>query len=253
MPMVSEAVSGVKVIVHLAASTGVIDSIQAPGDDFEVNARGTLNLLEAAVEQGVEKFIFASSNAVLGRKEPPLNEHTVPQPLSPYGASKLAGEAYCSAFYASYGLSTVSLRFANVYGPGSGHKTSVVAKWIQQLLAREPLTVYGDGQQTRDFIHVEDICRAIILALEAPLGGEVFQIGTGKETSVLELATLLQQILNCPAEINFVPARRGEVRRSFCDISKAKVILGFEATRSLREGLEETCHWFKQNLLLCQG
>ena len=139
----------------------MIPSIKDPFFDFDTNALGTLNLLYAAVNNKVDKFIFASSNAPLGNQSPPLSEGKAPKPLSPYGASKLSCEGYCSAFNGSYGLKTVVLRFSNVYGPYCLHKQSVIAKFIKNGISKGELTVYGDGNQTRDFIHVNDLCHAI--------------------------------------------------------------------------------------------
>lgn len=177
-----KACRGVDCVVHLAAHAGVIPSIENPYYDFEVNILGTLNLLKAAVENNVEKFIFASSNAPLGNQNPAMNETKVPRPLSPYGASKLACEAYCSAFYHSYGLRTISLRFSNVYGPYSLHKNSVVAKFIKDAIIKKQLTIYGDGKQTRDLVYVDDLCRAILTILGSTkeiVFGDVFNLGTG--------------------------------------------------------------------------
>ena len=149
------------VVVHLAANTGVVPSIDDPRADCMVNVVGTLNCLEAARHGAVTRFVFASSGAPLGEVEPPMHEEKAPRPCSPYGASKLAGEGYCSAYWHSYGLETVALRFGNVYGPHSSHKTSVIARFIQQALAGEPLVINGDGGQTRDFIYVGDLVQAI--------------------------------------------------------------------------------------------
>lgn len=135
--------------------------------DCEVNIIGTLNMLEACRINTVDKFVFASSGAPLGEVEPPIHEEKVPRPVSPYGASKLAGEAYCNAYYKTFGIKTVVLRFGNVYGPGSSRKNSVVAKFIKQAMQGETLEIYGDGKQTRDFIYVEDLCNAIHLSLNA--------------------------------------------------------------------------------------
>jgi UDP-glucose 4-epimerase len=245
---VERAVRGVSGIVHLAAQTGVIASIEDPGADCAVNVGGTLNLLRAAIRHGALRFVFASSNAPLGEQEPPNDESKVPRPLSPYGASKLAGEAYCSAFHGGFGLGTVALRFANAYGPRSTHKTSVVAEFIRTLLAGKPLTIYGDGRQTRDFVHVADLCQAIRLALDGSAAGEVFQIGSGVETSVLDLARYLREKLGMPhAEVRFAPARSGEIRRNYSNIEKARRVLGFAPRVTLDEGLAETCAFFRES------
>ena len=142
-------------VVHLAAQAGVPASVADPVRDCELNVRGTLHALLAARDAGVQGFVMASSSAPLGEITPPAHEGLVPRPTSPYGASKLAGEAYCSAFAGSYGLPTVALRFSNVYGPYSYHKGSVVAAFCKAALAGDPLVVYGDGSQTRDFVYVE--------------------------------------------------------------------------------------------------
>jgi UDP-glucose 4-epimerase len=190
---VAGAVEGMDGVAHLAAQTGVPDSLKDPHHDCRTNVIGTLNLLEAcrrAEEQrsrGVEghsaapshlRFIFASSNAPLGRQPPPATEDKAPLPISPYGASKLAGEGYCLAYHGSWRLGTAVLRFANVYGPYSAHKSSVVARFFRDISIRGEITIDGDGRQTRDFIYVGDLCRAILLALEGDLSGEVFQIAT---------------------------------------------------------------------------
>jgi UDP-glucose 4-epimerase len=144
-----KACKEIEVVVHLAASTGVAPSVENPREDLESNVIGTFNMLEASRQNGVRKFIFASSGAPLGEVEPPVHEQKAPKPVSPYGASKLAGEGYCSSYYRTFGLKTVSLRFGNVYGPRSKHKTSVVAKFFKQALAGDRLEVYGDGNQKK--------------------------------------------------------------------------------------------------------
>jgi UDP-glucose 4-epimerase len=243
------ACQGADAIVHLAANTGVLPSIEDPLSDLSVNVNGTFNYLQAAKLNGGKRFVFASSGAPLGDRPPPIHEEMAPHPISPYGASKLCGEAYCSAFHGSYGLGTVALRFGNVYGPHSSHKGSVVARFIRHLLAAEPLTIYGDGNQTRDFIHVEDIVSAIVLSLKTPgLGGEIFQIATHQEHTVSEVAetlTLLaEKYLRRTSPIVREGERKGEVRRNFSDITKARKILGFEPKYDLKRGLEQTFLWF---------
>jgi UDP-glucose 4-epimerase len=241
---VADAVRGVEGVVHLAAHTNVVDSQHEPLLDFEINARGTLNLLLACRDQGAVRFVFASSNAPVGETTPPIDESKPPHPLSPYGASKLAGEGYCSAFCGSYGLGTVVLRFANVYGPRSSHKTSVVAEFMRRLQFNQPLVIYGDGQQTRDFIYVADLCQAINLALEADVSGEVFQIATGTETTILDLAQRLQVISGRSVGIEFVGARAGEIIKNYSDIEKARCMLDFSPAFDLERGLTQTCEWF---------
>jgi UDP-glucose 4-epimerase len=238
-------------IIHLAAHTNVIDSLKNPTDDFSINAVGTFNVLEAARKNNIKNFIYASSNAVVGEQNPPINEEEIPAPVSPYGASKLTGETLCSAYYHSYGIRAISLRFANCYGPYSEHKTSVVAKFIRRAKQGKPLEIYGDGNQTRDFIHAQDICDAIDLALDFDSQsvdlGLTFQIATGVTTKIIDLAKMIRDLavksgLN-PPEIIFEEARRGEIRKNYADITKAREVLGFRPEIELGEGLKGVWHW----------
>jgi len=244
-----KAVRGAGVIVHLAANTGVIPSIESPREDCEVNVFGTLNLLEAARLAGVPRFVFASSGAPLGEQEPPLHEELAPHPISPYGASKLAGEGYCSAYWGSFGIETVALRFGNVYGPGSAAKQSVVAKFIKQALAGEQLVIYGDGSQTRDFIYIDDIVEAIVRSGTRPeVAGHVLQIATQREHTVNEVAQLISKGIEdrtrLQVRIAHDPPRPGEVVRNYSDVSKARARLGFEPRVSLDDGIERTIEYF---------
>jgi UDP-glucose 4-epimerase len=237
-------------VVHLAAQCGVPASIADPVTDSEVNVRGTLNALLAARDAGVGGFVFASSNAPLGEITPPAHEGMAARPTSPYGASKLAGEAYCSAFARSYGLPTVALRFSNVYGPYSYHKGSVVAAFCKQALAGEPLVVYGDGTQTRDFVFVEDLCRAIAAAVDSGGtgrgGGLLAHVGSGVETTVLEVAQLVADRFG-GVRVEHRPARFGDVPRSSADISAAREQFGFAPEVGLNEGLDRTVAWFLES------
>ena len=244
-----KAAQDIDVIVHLAANTGVGPSVEDPRIDCETNVIGTLNYLEAARFNHVKRFIFASSGAPAGEIEPPIHEEIAPHPVSPYGASKLAGEGYCSAYYRTFGVETVALRFGNVYGPLSGHKNSVVAKFIKQAMDGKPLEIYGDGNQIRDFIYINYLIRAIrIASVATDAGGEVFQIATNKETAVSELTEQLLAILvdsGChDIEVCYSEPRSGDVRRNFSDTSKAKKILGWQARVPLAEGLRQTVNWF---------
>jgi UDP-glucose 4-epimerase len=237
-------------IVHLAAQAGVIPSIKNPGEDADINIIGTLNLLESAVKHNIGKFILASSAAPLGEQEPPLDETKVPRPLSPYGAGKLAAEAYCSAFHGSFGLHAVVLRFSNVYGPHSYHKGSVIAHFIKRILAGEPLIIYGDGEQTRDFLYVEDIARIIEKILEDKSGktaGEVFQLGTGTETSINDLVTILNRLAPTPVETRYEAERKGEIRRNYASTQKLFHRLGIKAETGLETGITKTWQWFTEN------
>lgn len=240
---------GMDVVVHLAANTGVGPSVEDPVSDMNSNVAGTVNMLEAARQRKVGRFVFASSGAPVGEVTPPIHEELAARPVSPYGASKLAGEGYCSAYFRSFGVETVALRFGNVYGPGSGSKNSVVAKFIKHILGGEPLPIYGDGRQTRDFIYIGDIVSAILLSAgQEGIGGELFQIATHREHTVEEVAQALNRLakknLDHRSEIVYEQARKGDVKRNYSDISKAKRMLGFEPKWDLQKGLEETFLWF---------
>lgn len=241
------------VIIHLAAHTRVIESLKNPEENININSTGTFNVLEAARKNRIKKFMFASSNAAVGEQIPPVNEKMIPKPISPYGASKLFGEALCSAYFNSFRLKTVSLRFANVYGAYSEHKTSVIAKFIKRAKQRKSLEIYGDGNQTRDFIHVSDICQAIYLSLSPYISnsspwGEIYQIATGVETKIIDLAKMVKSLAGKSgfksSEIVFKGARRGDLRKNYSDISKAKQVLSFRPKIKLSEGINETIDWF---------
>ncbi len=240
---------GIDVIVHLAANTGVAPSVENPHKDCLINVIGTLNYLEAAKVNGIKKFIFASSGAPAGECSPPIHEELPPHPVSPYGASKLAGEGYCSSYCRTFGVQTVALRFGNVYGPYSFKKDSVVAKFIKQAMAGKDLEIYGDGSQTRDFIYIEDLIRAVILAQRSDqAGGETFQIASNRETTINELLEVLIPILNQEGFKNFNvingQKRLGDVMRNFSDTTKAKNRLGWQSEYDLESGLLETVNWF---------
>lgn len=244
-----KAASDADVVVHLAANTGVQPSIADPHMDCLNNVVGTQNCLEAARKGKVKRFVFASSGAPVGEVTPPIHEEIVPHPVSPYGASKLSGEAYCSAYYHAFGLETVALRFGNVYGTGSAHKTSVVARFCTAILDGEPLTIYGDGTQTRDFVALDDLLDAILAATTRPdIGGEVFQIATSSETTVSEIARMLLEIaarrgLVAPG-MKQKDRLAGDVMRNFSDTRKAERLLGWRSKTELAHGLAETLDWF---------
>jgi UDP-glucose 4-epimerase len=244
-----QAAEGAEVIVHLAANTGVAPSVEDPRRDCMSNVLGAFNYLEAARHSGVKRFVFASSGAAVGEVEPPLHEELAPHPVSPYGASKLAGEGYCSAYFRTFGIETVALRFGNVYGPLSGHKNSAVAKFIKRAMRGEVLEIYGDGTQTRDFIYIDDLIRAVRLSAKVDgVGGEVFQIATNAETSVQELVDKLLPALAAAGvvdvEVREAAPRLGDVMRNYSDTSKAAGILGWRPEVDLDEGLRRTVEWF---------
>jgi UDP-glucose 4-epimerase len=240
----------VDTVVHLASETGVAPSLVDPLRDFKGNAALAVKALEACRRSGIQRFVYASSGAALGQVDPPLHEGLLPRPSSPYGAGKLAGEAYCLAYAASFNMHTVALRFSNVYGPNSAHKQNAIPNFIKACLTGESITVFGDGSQTRDFIYVDDLCNAIALALQSDsVAGEVFQLGTGVETSISALIQAVAEVTGTTPPVRYEPWRAGEVRKSVVDTSKARRLLGFRAGTSLGDGLAATTDWFRTRWL----
>lgn len=239
------ALDGMEAVIHLAADTRVIESIENPEVNFDVNVVGTFRLMQAMRKAGITRLVNASTGgAILGEAPPPVHEEMVPKPLSPYGASKLAVEGYCSAFGASYGFKPVSLRFSNVYGPRSFHKGSVVAAFMKRILADKPLVVYGDGEQTRDYVFVSDLCQGIVAGLHTDEPG-VYQLGTGRPMSINGLiAAICEAVAPRRFEVVHEPARAGEVLHTWCDISRARAGLGYDPSTPLAEGLAATWAWF---------
>ena len=239
------AVEGMDVVVHLAADTRVMNSIADPAFNFAVNVEGGFHLLEAMRAHGVKRLVSASTGgAITGRALPPVHEEMAATPLSPYGAAKLMMEGYCSAYAASYGWRALSLRFSNVYGPRSFHNEGVVAVFFKEILRGAPLVVYGDGEQTRDFVFVEDICEGILRGVTDDVGG-VVQLGSGKPMTVNKLITVIKAVV-APriVEVEYRPNRPGEVTQTWCEITKAKTELGFNPLTSLTAGLKRTWAWF---------
>jgi len=238
----------IDILVHLAANTGVSPSVTNPMLDCQLNVVGLLNYLESSRKNNIRKFIFASSGAPAGEVVPPIHEEIVPRPVSPYGASKLAGEAYCSAYYFSFGVDTIALRFSNVYGPGSKFKSSVIAKFMKAGLKQDTLKIYGDGNQTRDFIFIDDLINAIYQASLSKIGGEVFQVASGKETSVNEIINLISNLYEeyglAKIKTEYTKKRIGDVDRNFSDISKIRNSLLWNPEVSLEKGLRITLNYF---------
>jgi UDP-glucose 4-epimerase len=243
---VGRAMDGVDTVVHLAAFGSVVESVEDPTENFDVNVRGTLVVLRAAAAASVEKLVFASTGgAIMGNTPPPVDETTLPWPISPYGASKLCGEAYCHAFAGSFGLPVVALRFANVYGPMSDHKKGVITNFIKRSLCGEPIAIYGDGRASRDFLYVDDLCEGITAAFDADLRDEVLHLASGEETTINDLASLILELTDAAdTPIRYEERRRGEVERTFARPERAAELLGFEPAHTLAEGLRKTVEWF---------
>ena len=248
--------SAFDVICHLAAQIDVRKSVADPAYDSRVNIGGTLNLLEAMRQSGKRstRFVFSSTGgAVYGDLvAPPTTEEAAKDPQSPYGTAKLSVEYYMGYYARVHGLETVALRYANVYGPRQDPhgEAGVVAIFCNRLLDGTPLTIFGDGKQTRDYVYVGDVARAHLLAATRPLpaigaiDARAFNVGTSVETDVVELAQLLREIAGVNVEAKHAPERPGEQKRSAVDVRKAQRVLGWQPKRSLREGLTETYRYF---------
>lgn len=244
------ALRGADVVFHQAALASVPLSVENPTLVHDVCVSGTLNLLIQARDAKVQRFIYAGSSSCYGDSPyAAKRESDELMTLSPYAAAKLAGERYCQAFYYSYGLETVVLRYFNVFGPRQdphSQYSAVIPLFITKLLAQQPLTVYGDGEQSRDFCFVENIVAANFLAMQAPgVGGETFNVSTGSSTSLLKLIQLLEQELGQQANIQFQPPRPGDVRHSLADISRAAAGLGYVPQVGFAEGIRRSISYYR--------
>lgn len=239
---VKKAVKNVSVVFHLAAIVNIPLSMKNPELTRKVNVDGTLNVLEASLAENVDRFVYLSTCAVYGEAQYlPIDEKHPIMPLSPYGASKFEAENLCRDYYCTHGLKTCCLRLFNVYGPGQGGGpyAGVIRSFVDNLKRGRPLVIYGDGNQTRDFIHVRDVVDACLLFLGKMLDGyETINIGTGKPTSINELANILMSISGRNIKITYKAPRKGDVRNSYADISKAQKILGFRPKIGLEDGLK---------------
>jgi UDP-glucose 4-epimerase len=242
------ALRGVRTVVHLAAVPSVARSVADPAETWRVNVDGTLRLLEACRAAGVKRFVFTSSSSVYGDAPTlPKREDMPARPLSPYAASKAAGEALAGAYAASYGMSTVALRPFNVYGPRQDPKSeysAAIPRFIAACLAARPCAIFGDGSQTRDFTFVDDAAEAFVLAARSGACG-VFNVAAGSRTSVLDLVARIRALCGGP-EPAFEPRRAGDVLHSQADVSAAEAALGFRARTSLEAGLNRTVEWFRR-------
>jgi UDP-glucose 4-epimerase len=246
-----EVCKDIDIIIHLAANTGVPVSVEFPREDCIANILGTLNYLEGARYNKVKRFIFASSSAVPGDHIPPYHEKLFARPIAPYGASKAAAESYCHVYNATYGVETVALRFSNVYGPFSNNKKAqLISHFIQAVIDKNPLIIFGDGTQTRDFCFVDDLIDAIELSISTPnIGGHVFQIATNIETKVQTITDVIVDIFNKrygieDIEVCYANERYGDVKQNFSDTTKAKKLLNWENKVFIEQGIYKTIEWF---------
>jgi UDP-N-acetylglucosamine/UDP-N-acetyl-alpha-D-glucosaminouronate 4-epimerase len=248
---VARAVAGCELVFHEAALASVPLSVERPLDSHAACATGTLNMLDQARRAGVRRFVYAASSSAYGNQPSPRKMETdLPSILSPYAAAKLTGELYCQAFWHSYGLETVCLRYFNVFGPRQDPKgpyAAVIPLFIKAILSGSRPTIYGDGLQTRDFTYVENVVQANLKAAAAPAeaAGRVFNVGNGEAVSLLELLKSLNELMGGKIEPIFQPARTGDVRDSLADISLARRILGYEPTVDLRTGLKPTIEYYR--------
>ena len=240
----AQAFTGADAVLHYAAARAVNKSVVQPEETHAVNASGTFNVLQAARLAGVQRVVLASTSAVYGSPTDTtlFTEELLPAPVSPYAAAKLAGEAYCQAFSASYGLETVILRLFNVYGPwqhSEGEYSLVVPIFLERLLNNQAPEIHGTGEQSRDFVFTADVVAANILALqrEKPLLGEVYNIGSGQATSVQHVFDTIQQQLGTTIEPQRGPARAGDVPHTCADISKAQRELGYAPAHDFASGI----------------
>jgi len=244
------AAAGAAYVFHLAALASVPLSIEDPLQTDAVNVRGTLNVLWAAKEAGAKKFVFASSTSVYGDHPGlPKREEMTGMPLSPYALSKWVGESYCRVFYPVYGVPTVCLRYFNVYGPRQDPRSQYAAAvplFIVKMLAGERPVIFGDGEQTRDFVYVGDVAAANILAAETTGGaGDVFNIASAESLSVNALVRTINGILGTGLEPVYTPPRPGDIRHSAADIGKARSVLNYHPRFDFRRGLEQTIAWYR--------
>jgi len=250
LPLLKEVFHGADGVFHLAAIPSVAKSVDDPCATHETNLTGTLNVLLAARDCGVRKVVFSSSSAVYGdEKTLPKREDMPPVPLSPYAISKLAGEYYCSVFSELFGVKTVSLRYFNVFGPRQdphAEYAAVIPKFITRLMDNLPPLIFGDGMQTRDFVYIQDVVQANMLAMRSSATG-TFNIGSGQKINLNTLASTIAQIMKVNLQPVYDKPRSGDIRDSVSSITAAKNAFGYQTHYSLDEGLKETILWFRDH------
>lgn len=246
---------GVDYVLHEAAIPSVPNSVLDPLGNNRTNVEGTLNVLVAARDNGVRRVVYAASSAAYGDSPAqPKHEDMVPNPISPYAVAKVAGEYYMTAFHRCYGLETVCLRYFNIFGPRqdpTSPYSGVLAKFITQMLQREQPTIFGDGETSRDFTHVNDAVRANLLACQATadrVAGQTLNIATGRSVSLNDIFHTLKRITGFRGDPKYGPKRAGDVQHSLADISKAKTLLAYTPTVDFEQGLENTVQWYDQEL-----
>lgn len=242
------------IIVHLAAKAGVRPSMSDPGLYYDVNVMGTLNILEMMKKNSIRKMIFASSSSVYGNnKKIPFSENdNVDYPVSPYAASKKAGELLCHTYHHLYNLDIFCLRFFTVYGPRQ-RPDLAIHKFVKAILNDEVITLYGDGTTSRDYTHIDDIVKGISAAIEKVKGFDIFNLGNSKPISLTGLVRLLEKSAGREAHIKYLPMQDGDVERTFADISKAMTWLGFNPEIGLETGIKNYLKWFRGFMSDCES
>ena len=249
---VEKAVKGVQRVFHQAALASVPLSLERPMDTHQACVTGTLNLLRHSVAAGVKRFVYAASSSCYGDQPTSSKRETdLPMPLSPYAAAKLAGELYCQSFYHSFGLETVGIRYFNVFGPRQDPQSeysAVIPRFVSMILAGQRPVIYGDGQQSRDFVHVRNVVNANLLAATANgSAGGTFNIGCGASTTLLQLLNTLSEILGRPIQAIHQPPRAGDVRDSLADITQARKCFGYEPLITVDQGLRESIAYYEHS------
>lgn len=251
IPAVTAAMAGIDYIFHEAALVSVFDSVKRPRDNHDINITGTINVLLAARDAGVKRLVFAGSAAAYGNNPVlPKKEDMKPEPESPYGLAKVVSEQYLALFSRLYGLETVSLRYFNVYGPRQDPASiysGVISRFVDAILKGISPTVYGDGKQTRDFVFIDDVVQANLLAMHASgIGrGEIFNIGSGNQTSLLDLLEILKDVTGSTFDIKFDETRQGDIKHSLADITLAMQKLSYSPKHDIRTGLKRLCCYAK--------
>jgi len=252
---VDRAVAGCAAVFHQAALGSVPRSVADPAASHDVNVNGTITVLESARAAGVRRVLFAASSSAYGdQKESPKHEGMVPMPISPYAAGKVACEAYMRGYAAVYGLETLCLRYFNVFGPYQdppGPYAAVIPAFVSRLLRGQRPVVYGDGEQSRDFCHVRNVCHANWLAIHAPgkvCNGQAINIACNRATSLNEILAILGKLLKVKVDADYRPPRSGDVRHSCADVSLARKTIGYEPLVHFADGLAEAIGWYRENL-----
>lgn len=250
MQIAKQATEGIDVVFHQAAMASVPFSLEYPLESHRTCATGTLSMLIAAKDSGVKRFVYAASSSAYGDQPySSKREIDIPSPLSPYAVAKLAGEYYCQSFFHSFGLETVGLRYFNVYGPRQDPNSpysAVIPLFVTRLLSGQSPIIYGDGQQSRDFTYVENVVHGNILASKVEgIGGMVINMAEGRQTTLLQLLSLLDHHLGTKISPKFEPARSGDVRESLADITLARKLLGYDPKIGLDEGLAKTIDYYR--------